>query len=40
MSSDDIDVKNAIRELDNFLIKSGNCIYFIPAGGAALIFLG
>lgn len=40
MSSDDIDVKSAIRELDNFLIKSGKLYILYTCGGAALIFLG
>lgn len=40
MSSENIDVRKAISELDGFLAKSGKQYTLYTCGGAALIFLG
>jgi len=40
MSSDDIDVKTAIKELDQVLVKQEKQYTLYTCGGAALIFLG
>ena len=40
MSSNDIDVKTAIKELDRVLAKQGEQYTLYTCGGAALIFLG
>ena len=40
MSSNDIDVKTAIKELDRVLASQGAEYTLYTCGGAALIFLG